>query len=628
MWTPVRRAVDDATAAIKSAQQRFDTFAASTYVNGPSSSYLTAADPADIIDTAAAGQTLAASSQQVVADLQRARTEQVNKESAARLAKQKADQAAADAQSSQDAAVSALTSAQQTFARPAGRARPADRRAHRRPGEAGRGPHMVRIGDGDSRNPLHRWSNPSGGLGSRTRRACAAPAAGNWDSQPVGSDPAGDPERVRQRRSDRDHQLGARHSSTSAQYTADMGRNFLRKMGILPTPTATPTAPFPASTAGRPPSTSSKRAGSQMGVPYSWGGGNAAGPSNGIDSGANTVGFDCSGLILYAFAGVGIKLPHYSGSQYDMGRKIPSSQMRRGDVIFYGPGGSQHVTLYLGNGQMLEAPFTGSAGQGFAGADQRHDPLRHPVHRILMRVIFLNFMRHNALRCARIAVPLLAALALLIGLAVPAAAAPDDGQWDPTLPKLLSAGAPGDPVAIANASFEATQMAMQTTQSLGQKFLQSIGLGGSSGGASTGSVGVGRVRGPQAIEYVIRRGASQMGVPYSWGGGTPSGPSTGVDSGANIVGYDCSGFTRFAFAGVGVLIPKYSGDQYNTGRKVPQSQAKRGDLLFWGPGGSQHVAIFLGGGKMLEASGSAGKVTVSPLRTSGLQPYLARMIES
>ena len=70
-------------------------------------------------------------------------------------------------------------------------------------------------------------------------------------------------------------------------------------------------------------------------------------------------GFDCSGLVLYSFAGVGIKLPHYSGSQYDLGRKIPSSQMRRGDVIFYGPGGSQHVTIYLGQGQMLEAPDIG-----------------------------------------------------------------------------------------------------------------------------------------------------------------------------------------------------------------------------------------------------------------------------
>jgi peptidoglycan DL-endopeptidase RipB len=244
-----------------------------------------------------------------------------------------------------------------------------------------------------------------------------------------------------------------------------------------------------------------------------------------------------------------------------------------------------------------------------------------------MRVISL---RPTYFRCVKVAALLLAALGLLVGLAAPAAAAPDDGQWDPTLPKLISAGAPGDPVAIANASFEASRRAIQTTQDLGQKFLNSIGLGGgsSSSSANTGSVGVGRVRGPQAIEYVIRRGGSQLGVPYSWGGGTPSGPSKGVDSGADTVGYDCSGFTRFAFAGVGVLIPKYSGDQYNTGRKVPQSQAKRGDLLFWGPGGSQHVAIYLGNGQMLEASGSAGKVTVSPLRTAGLAPYLARIIES
>ncbi|WP_123026389.1 NlpC/P60 family peptidoglycan endopeptidase RipA [Mycolicibacterium stellerae] len=352
-----RHAVDDADAAIKSAQKRFDTFAASTYVNGPSSSYLTAVDPADMIDTASAGQTLAASSQQVMADLQRARTEQVNKDSAARLAKQKADQAAVDAQSSQDAAVSMLTSAQQTFAdqqaqldqltaqRTAARAKLAEARTWSASATGQPKPAAPLA------NPAADWDRAA---------VKPAPGAANWDTSLW--DPtlpaipsafvSGDPIAII------NSVLGM--SSTSAQYTADMGRNFLRKMGILPTPTGYTNGAIPRVYGRRAAEYVIRRAGTQLGVPYSWGGGNAAGPSRGIDSGAGTVGFDCSGLILYAFAGVGIKLPHYSGSQYDMGRKIPSSQMRRGDVIFYGPGGSQHVTLYLGNGQMLEAPFTGS----------------------------------------------------------------------------------------------------------------------------------------------------------------------------------------------------------------------------------------------------------------------------
>ena len=107
--------VTEANSAIAAAQQRFDTFAAATYVSGPSDSYLTATDPADILSTAAAGQTLSVSSQQVITNLQRARTEQVNKESAARLAKQNADKAVIDAETSQQTAISALTNAQQTF---------------------------------------------------------------------------------------------------------------------------------------------------------------------------------------------------------------------------------------------------------------------------------------------------------------------------------------------------------------------------------------------------------------------------------------------------------------------------------------------------------------------------------
>jgi peptidoglycan DL-endopeptidase RipB len=228
-------------------------------------------------------------------------------------------------------------------------------------------------------------------------------------------------------------------------------------------------------------------------------------------------------------------------------------------------------------------------------------------------------------RCLKPFAPLVCALALLVGATVPALADPDAGAWDPTLPKVVSSGAPGDPVAAANAAFSVSQLALQTTQSLGSQFLQSIGLAPSpSAGANPG----GRVRGPQAIEYVIRRAGSQMGVPYSWGGGTLTGPGPGVDYDAGKMGFDCSGLTRYAFAGVGVQIPKYSGDQYNAGRPIAPSQAKRGDLIFYGPGGSQHVAIFLGGGRMLEASGSAERVTVSPVRTAGMSSHLVRFIES
>jgi peptidoglycan DL-endopeptidase RipB len=218
----------------------------------------------------------------------------------------------------------------------------------------------------------------------------------------------------------------------------------------------------------------------------------------------------------------------------------------------------------------------------------------------------------------------LTALAMAFGFASPASA--DPGEWDPTLPKLLSAGAPGDPVAVANASLQATAQATQATMDLGRKFLAGLGIGG--GGNSTMALPGGRVSGPQAIEYVIARGASQRGVPYSWGGGAVNGPSAGVEQDAGKIGYDCSGFTRYAYAGVGVLLPKYSGDQYNAGRHIPPSQAKRGDLIFYGPGGTQHVTIYLGNGQMLEESSAAGRVTVSPVRTAGMTPYLTRVIET
>jgi cell wall-associated NlpC family hydrolase len=83
----------------------------------------------------------------------------------------------------------------------------------------------------------------------------------------------------------------------------------------------------------------------------------------------------------------------------------------------------------------------------------------------------------------------------------------------------------------------------------------------------------------------------------------------------------------YMFAGVGIKLDHYSGSQYNAGRKVPTSEMRRGDMLFWGPNASQHVAMYLGGGQMLEAPYTGSVVKVSPVRTSGMTPYATRLIE-
>jgi len=67
-----------------------------------------------------------------------------------------------------------------------------------------------------------------------------------------------------------------------------------------------------------------------------------------------------------------------------------------------------------------------------------------------------------------------------------------------------------------------------------------------------------------------------------------------------------------------------SNNPYKVGQKVLPSQALPGDLIFYGPEGSQSVALFIGNGQMVEATDPA--VTVSPVRTSGMTPYLTRII--
>lgn len=139
----------------------------------------------------------------------------------------------------------------------------------------------------------------------------------------------------------------------------------------------------------------------------------------------------------------------------------------------------------------------------------------------------------------------------------------------------------------------------------------------------------------EQIERVIDRGMGQLGVTYAWGGGNQDGPTLGVRDGGvadshgdySKVGFDCSGLMVYSFAAVGIQLEKYSGYQYTSGTQVPVGDAQRGDMLFWGAGGSSHVALYLGDGTMLEAPQSGDVVKVSPVRWDGIEPMAVRMIE-
>lgn len=91
---------------------------------------------------------------------------------------------------------------------------------------------------------------------------------------------------------------------------------------------------------------------SQLGKPYQWA---AVGPDT----------YDCSGLVMWAYDQVGVSLEHYTGDQWNEGAHVSRSQLRPGDLVFFAtdtsdPATIHHVGMYIGNAEMVEAPFTGA----------------------------------------------------------------------------------------------------------------------------------------------------------------------------------------------------------------------------------------------------------------------------
>ena len=85
-----------------------------------------------------------------------------------------------------------------------------------------------------------------------------------------------------------------------------------------------------------------------LGTPYVW-------------AGASPGGFDCSGLVMYAYSQVGVSLPHSSYAMASVGTPVPKDQLQPGDIVFFD--GDGHVGIYIGGGEFVHAPHTGTVVQ-------------------------------------------------------------------------------------------------------------------------------------------------------------------------------------------------------------------------------------------------------------------------
>ena len=100
-----------------------------------------------------------------------------------------------------------------------------------------------------------------------------------------------------------------------------------------------------------------------LGVPYVWGGADPL------------VGFDCSGLVMYVYAQLGIHLTHYTGSQFLEGLRLPRELLQPGDLVFFDDDpvrGPQHEGIYIGDGKFVQAPHTGDVVKISSLGDPRY----------------------------------------------------------------------------------------------------------------------------------------------------------------------------------------------------------------------------------------------------------------
>jgi peptidoglycan DL-endopeptidase RipA len=330
--TTARQEADRVAAQAEQARSQVDAWVAAQFQQADSASVLAALagtnGPDDVAERLQLQGLVAAEQTQALDGYERMRVDAANADSRARRAAADAQAAADGARSAADAARDQLAAAQSAVA--SQQQRIAAVTAQRAAAQA----------------RLATLEASDAALAAQRRRAEAAQAARD---QAQSAD-------VAARRAAAQQRL-ARAAPRPAVTTPDPRP----PSGTTPAPTAPPAPADPVEIV-------IDRALSELGTTYAWGGGNGQGPTKGIRDGGvadafgdfDRTGFDCSGLMVYAFAGVGKQLPHYSGYQADAGPKFPLDQRRPGDMLFWADGdGIHHVALYLGDDMMVEAPESG-----------------------------------------------------------------------------------------------------------------------------------------------------------------------------------------------------------------------------------------------------------------------------
>ncbi|MFE9830936.1 C40 family peptidase [Streptomyces halstedii] len=150
---------------------------------------------------------------------------------------------------------------------------------------------------------------------------------------------------------------------------------------------------------------------------------------------------------------------------------------------------------------------------------------------------------------------------------------------------------------------------------------QSVYLQRTGGAAGTGTTGGATVppkttappkANTRSLEPALSYALAQLGKPYIWGGN-------------GYLGYDCSGLVQQAYRRAGISLPRVASDQYGATTKISSSSLRRGDLIFWSSNGRQsgvhHVAVYLGGGRYVEAPRPGVNIRISSL-SNGYAPNL------